>query len=201
VPEPLQGRPLVDVTGAFLGPEDHARDLLGPLRELGNPVMDTFGMVAAPAITHIFGDPEQPTPGMTHQTVLRELTADTIGALVESAGPASGSPLLMVALRHLGGALGAAPEGAGALDRLDGEFAMYGVGIPMAPEMAPVIDAHLDRVVEAVQPWSTGGDYLNLADRPSDASRAFRADTYARLSAIRSQVDPEGIFSASHPIV
>jgi FAD/FMN-containing dehydrogenase len=200
VPEPLRGRPLVDVTGAFLGGEDGARDVLGVLRELGDPVMDTFAMVDPPAITHIYGDPEQPTPGMTHHTVLRELTVDTISALVESAGPASGSPLLMVALRHLGGAVGAAPEGAGALDRLDGQFAMYGVGIPMAPEMAPAIDAHLDRVVEAVRPWSTGGEYLNLAERPGDASRAFRADTYARLKTIRSQVDPEGMFAASHPV-
>jgi hypothetical protein len=138
---------------------------------------------------------------MTHHAVLRELTPDTIDALVESAGPESGSPLLAVALRHLGGAVGEAPEGAGALDRLDGDFALYGVGIPMVPEMALAIDAQLDRVVEAVEPWSTGGEYLNLADRPGDASRAFGPDTYARLRTIRSQVDPEGMFTASHAVV
>ena len=77
---------------------------------------------------------------------------------------------------------------------------MYGVGVPMAPEMAPVIAAHLDRVVEAVEPWSTGGDYLNLADRPGDASKGFPVDTYARLREIRSQVDPAGMFTASHPV-
>jgi FAD/FMN-containing dehydrogenase len=71
----------------------------------------------------------------------------------------------------------------------------------MVPEMAPAIDAHLDRVVEAMQPWSTGGEYLNLADRPGDASRGFGAETYARLRAIRAKVDPTGMFSASHPIV
>jgi FAD/FMN-containing dehydrogenase len=201
VPEPLRGRPLVHVTGAFLGSEHEARDVLAPLRELGEPVMDTFGIVDPAAITHIHGDPEQPTPGMTHHTVLRELEPKTIDTLVESAGPESGSPLLAVGMRHLGGALGEAPEGAGALDRLDGEFALYGVGIPMVPEMAPAIDAHLDRVVEAMQPWSTGGEYLNLADRPGDASRGFGAGTYARLKAIRAQVDPKGMFSASHPIV
>jgi FAD/FMN-containing dehydrogenase len=201
VPEPLRGRPLVSVTGAFLGSEDEARDVLASLRELGQPVMDTFGMVDPAVITHIHGDPEQPTPGMTHHTVLRELEPDTIDALVESAGPESGSPLLAVGMRHLGGAIGEAPEGAGALDRLDGEFALYGVGIPMVPEMAPAIDAHLDRVVEAMQPWSTGGEYLNLADRPGDASRGFGAETYARLKAIRAKVDPTGMFSASHPIV
>jgi hypothetical protein len=137
---------------------------------------------------------------MTHQTVLREFAPETIAALVENAGPESGSPLLMVALRHLGGALAETPDGAGALDRLDGEYAMYGVGVPMAPAMAPAIEAHLDQVVQAMEPWSTGGDYLNLADRPCDASRAFPAETYARLREIRSQADPAGMFTASHPV-
>ena len=162
--------------------------------------MDTFATVPPAALCHIYGDPEQPTPGMTHQTVLRELTSETVDALVANAGPESGSPLLAVALRHLGGALAEAPDGAGALDRLDGEYAMYGVGVPMAPEMAPAIEAHLNRVVDAVEPWSTGGDYLNLADRPGDASNAFPEATYARLREIRAQVDPAGMFKASHPV-
>jgi FAD binding domain len=201
VPEPLRGRPLVDVTGALLGGEEEGRELLASLRELGDPVIDTYGMVPPAAICHIYGDPEQPTPGMTNQTVLRELTSDTIDAMVESAGENSGSPLLLVALRHLGGALGTAPEGAGALSHLDGEYAMYGVGVPMDPAMAPAIEAHLDHVVDAVRPWSTGGDYLNLADRPCDASNAFGTDTYARLKEIRAQADPAGMFTASHPVV
>jgi FAD/FMN-containing dehydrogenase len=200
VPEPLRGRSLVDVTGAFLGAEEQGRELLAPLRELGDPVIDTYAMVEPAALSHIFGDPEQPTPGMTHQALLRELAPETAEAIVENAGPGSGSPLLMVALRHLGGALAAAPEGAGALDLLDAEYAMYGVGLPMAPEMVPAIDTHLDRIVDAVEPWSTGVDYLNLAERPSDASRAFAPETYARLREIRAQVDPAGMFRASHPI-
>ena len=200
VPEPLRGRALVDVTGAFLGAEEQGRELLAPLRELGDPVIDTYAMVEPAALSHIYGDPEQPTPGMTHQTMLRELAPETAEVIVENAGPGSGSPLLMVALRHLGGALAAAPEGAGALDRLDAEYAMYGVGLPMAPGMAAAIDAHLDRVVDAVEPWSTGRDYLNLAERTSDASGAFAPETYARLREIRAQVDPAGMFRASHPV-
>ena len=200
VPEPLRMKPLVDVTGAFLGSHKAAQELLEPVRALGDPIADTFAAVDPAALCHIYGDPEQPTPGMTHQTVLRELAPETIQALVDNAGPESGSPLLAVALRHLGGALAESPEGAGALDRLDGEYAMYGVGVPMAPDMATAIAAHLDQVVDSVQPWSTGGDYLNLADRPCDASKAFPADTYTRLKEIRAQVDPAGMFTASHPI-
>ena len=67
--------------------------------------------------------------------------------------------------------------------------------------MAPTIHAALDTVVAAMAPWATGGDYLNFADRPSDASRAFDQETYARLREIKATVDPDGVFVAAHPVV
>jgi FAD/FMN-containing dehydrogenase len=200
VPEPLRGRPMVDITGALVGDLADAEELFAPLRSLTEPMIDTFAVMPAAGLCHIYGDPEQPTPGMTHQTLLRELTEDAVDALVDAAGPGSGSPLLMVALRHLGGAAGTAPAGAGALAAIEGEYAMYAVGVPMAPEMAAAIDEHLDRVVEAVQPWSSERDYLNLADRRSDASGAFPEDTYRRLRDVKAKVDPDDLFLASHPV-
>ncbi len=200
VPEILRGRPMIDVTGAFLGTTAEAEELLEPLRSVVEPMIDTFAQIPAPGLCRIYGDPEQPTPGMTHQTMLRELTEDAVNTLVEVAGPASGSPLLMVGLRHLGGAAGIAPAGAGVLGSLEGEYAMYGVGVPMAPEMAPAIDAHLDLVVSAMAPWSTGRDYLNLADRPGDASAAFDEATYRRLGEVKRRLDPDDLVRSNHPV-
>ncbi len=200
VPEPLRGRPLVDVTGAYEGDPAEGAALLDELRSVAEPFMDTFATIPAAGLCRIYGDPEQPTPGMTNQTTLRELTADTVDALVEAAGPGSGSPLLMAAVRHLGGALASAPENAGVLGSLDGEYVLYGVGVPMAPEMAGPIDAHLDRVIEAVRPWSSGRDYLNLADRPGDASNAFSADVYTRLREVKAERDPQDLFQSNHPV-
>ena len=191
---------MVDVTGAFLGPTAEADELFEPLRSVVEPMIDTFAQIPAPELCRIYGDPEQPTPGMTHQTVLREFTEGTVDALVDAAGPASGSPLLMVGLRHLGGAAASAPSGAGVLGSIEGEYAMYGVGVPMAPEMAPAIEAHLDLVVSAMAPWSTGRDYLNLADRPCDASAAFDVDTYRRLSEVKGRLDPDDLFRSDHPV-
>ena len=200
VPEPLRGRPVVDVTGAYDGDPAEGAALVDRLRAVAEPLVDTFASMPAAGLCRIYGDPEQPTPGMTHQTTLAELTSETVDALIEVAGPGSRNPLLMVALRHLGGALAEVPVGAGALGCLAGEYALYGVGIPMAPEMAGPIDAHLDRVVAAVEPWSTGRDYLNFADRPCDASAAFSPEAYRRLRDVKAQVDPEDLFQASHPV-
>ena len=201
VPEPLRGVPVIDVTGAYVGDAGEGAALLEPLRSLATPLIDGWAEIPASGLSRIYGDPEQPTPGLTHHTVLGELNAEAADTVLGVGGPESGSPLLMVGTRHLGGALATAPAGAGALGAVDGEHVLMGVGLPMAPEMAPAITAHLDKMVEAMEPWATGGHYLNFADRPSDGSRGFPADSYRRLLEIKAAVDPNGMFVAAHPIV
>ena len=181
VPEPLRGVPVVDVTGAYDGRPGRGR-APGGRAALGGAADDG----------HLRDHPgSRPLP---HQRRSRAAHSgddppDHAARAERGSGgrprrrgrPGSGSPLLAVSLRHLGGALASAPDGAGALATLEGEYAMYGVGVPMAPEMAGADRGHLDRVIDAVEPWSTGRDYLNLAERPGDASRRSRPSTYARL--------------------
>ena len=201
VPEPLRGVPVVDVTGAWAGDPAEGAALLEPLRSLAPPLMDAWAEMPASGLCRIYGDPEEPVPGLTQHAVLRELTAETVDALVELAGPGSDSPLLMVGTRQVGGALSRVPDGAGALGAVDGEHVLLGVGLVMAPEMVAPITAALDGMVATVEPWSTGGDYLNFADQPRDASGAFDADTYARLREVKAAVNPDGLFVAAHPVV
>jgi hypothetical protein len=65
----------------------------------------------------------------------------------------------------------------------------------------PVLNAALDRTVEAFEPWSTGVHYLNFADRPSDGSKGFDAQAWSRLLDVKKSVDPNGLFLAAHPVV
>ncbi len=200
VPEPLRGVPVFDVTGAFVGDAAEGAALLEPLRSLATPIVDGWAEMPAAGLSRINGDPEQPVPGLTHHTVIGELTPEAADAFVGVGGPESGSPLLMVGTRHLGGALASAPEQAGALGSVQGEHLILGVGLVMAPEMAPPVGAHLEKLVAAMEPWATGGQYLNFAERPGDASAGFDPDTYARLREIRGAVDPEQLFVPAHPI-
>ena len=200
VPEPLRGVPVIDVTGAFIGSAAEGAALLDPLRSLASPLIDGWAEIPASGLSRINGDPEQPTPGLSHYTVVGDLDPAAADAIIEVSGPESGTPLLMVGTRHLGGALASAPAGAGALGAVEGEHLVIGVGAVMTPDMAPPVTTALDTVVAAMEPWATGGDFLNFADRPSDASRAFDGDTYRRLREIKATVDPDGLFVASHPV-
>lgn len=200
VPEPIRGVPLADVTIAYAGDSAEGQALVEPLRSVGEPIMDTCDTVPAAALCRIYGDPEQPVPGLGHAAVLRELTPEAAGALAGLAGSASGSPLLMVALRHLGGALASAPADAGAMGALEGEYTLNAAGLPMAPEHVQPIDAHLDRLIDGMAEWGTGVDFLNFAERPADASTCFDAETYRRLLEVKAQVDPDDLFLSNHPV-
>jgi FAD/FMN-containing dehydrogenase len=200
VPEPLRGRRVVTLGAACTGGATEGAALLRPMRAIADPLMDTFAPTAAAELVHLHGDPEQPTPGISHHALLRELDAATADAFVAAAGPGSGSPLVSAELRHLGGALASAPEAAGALARMDGTYLMCGVGVPASPSDACVIDAHLDELVAAVQPASSGREYLNFAERRSPASAAFDAATLTRLAGVKRRVDPDGLFRSNHPL-
>jgi hypothetical protein len=89
-------------------------------------------------------DPEQPIPGLGHHELFGELSDEAIDALAEVEGPEAGSPLLLVMLRHGGGALRRAPDGAGALAKIDAAFAMNADGVPTSPEQGEAIVRHLD---------------------------------------------------------
>jgi hypothetical protein len=199
VPEPLRDRSVVAIDGAYLGAEADGAELLRPLRELGPLVMDTFATIPAPGLVRLHGDPEQPVPVIGDGFQVAEVTADAADAFVEVGGPGSGSPLLMLELRQLGGALAEAPESAGALGSLPDDYALYAGGLPMADGMAEAIGAHVERVREAMAPWS-GGRYLNFTEMPSDVGEAFDEATHARLREVKARYDGGDLFRGNHSV-
>jgi hypothetical protein len=200
VPEPLRGRPLLTIGAACIGGREHAERAVAPLREIGEPVMDTFDVVPAERLTGIHLDPAQPVPGLGHHTLLRELPDDAIEAFVGAAGPESGSPLLTVMIRHAGGALGREPENAGALARLEAGYSMLAYGVPTSPEVAEAIEAHHDLLCDAMSPWAAPGAFLNQSERPAPLEEIFSSETCARLAEVKRRWDPNGLIRANHEL-
>ncbi|MBN1530442.1 MAG: FAD-binding protein [Thermoleophilaceae bacterium] len=200
VPEHLRGVPLVDVTAAYAGPEAEGADLIRPLLDLGEPMMNTFATMPAAGLGALNGDPEEPVPGLGDGSLLGALPAEAVDAFVGVAGAESGSPLLSVQLRHLGGALARPADGGGATSSLDAEFALYAVGMAMGPDMAAATSAHVTKVGEALEPWSAGRRYLNFVDVPAPAALSFDDETYERLLSVRKRYDPDDLFRANHEV-
>ncbi|MBS1891886.1 MAG: FAD-binding oxidoreductase [Actinobacteria bacterium] len=198
IPEPMRGQDFAVIEAAALLPEATAAELLAPLRGLG-PAMDTFATQPPAGLAGLHMDPPEPAPYASYGMVLGEVPSEGLDALLAAVGPDSPSKLLSVELRHDGGALAKSDPSHGAMDRLPGEFLMYGVGIvPEPAAMAPTKE-WLAAMTEAMKPWDIGR-YLNFSDEPEDIGAAFPPETCERLRAAKAKYDPENLFHANHPV-
>jgi hypothetical protein len=199
IPEPLRGREFVMVEAAYLGDEGAGAELIGPLRGLG-PELDTFATIPALALGQLNMDPDQPAPFQGDGALLADLPDAAIDALVAIAGPGTGSPLTIVELRHLGGALGRPAPGGGAQPSLDAGFLLTAVGITPAPDLADAVRGQAQALKRALAPWQAGYDYYNSADTPAPAEAVLPAASYRRLQGIKAVRDPDQAIISAHAV-
>jgi hypothetical protein len=200
LPEPLRGKSLVDVTGAFIGDPAAGEELMRPLREIEGAVWDTWGVQPAPALRRLGMDPEEPVPGVGDSVTLGQLTPAAVDAVVALSGAGADSPLMGVQVRQLGGALGRDAKNAGALPKLGAEHIVFGVGAIFDPAARPPIESYLDKIQEELAPYSAGRRVLNFSDRPGDVAAGFPPAVWERLLATRARYDPAGMFVASQQV-
>ncbi len=197
LPPFLSGRRLVVVDGAILASDEHAADLLAPLRELA-PEMDTFGRLPASALTRIHMDPEGPTPSVSNSAVLEALPPEAVETLLAVAGPGSGSSLFSAEIRHLGAALSRPADAA--LASLPGEYLAFFVAIAPTPQIGAHGAADAARAAAAFGPWASGGRYLNFDDNVVDVSAGYPDAVWQGLESVRESVDPDRRLLANHPV-
>ena len=199
VPEPLRGRHMMVISAAFLGGIVEGAELLQPLRDLG-PEMDMFGPMPLEGLMRLHGDPEEPMAFASDHALIDELPDEAIDALVEKHGAGSGSPLMIVEIRQMGGAMGRVPDGAGALERVDGRFLAFTGGLTMEPADVEPVARVARAAMEILAPYSRGRTYLNFAEKVTNTRTAYSVATHARLQAVKAGVDPDGVMHGNHRI-
>jgi hypothetical protein len=200
IPEAIRDRPVLTMAAVCIGDQAEGEELVAPLREIGEPIIDTFAQVPSKQLGRIHLDPAQPVPALGHHALIREFPDEAIDVFVELADPGAGSPLLLVMLRQGGGSVARMPEHAGALDKIDAAFAMNAVGVPTTPELDEAIPAHLDRLHDAMQPWAAPGAFFNMSERPLPVEEILPPDTCARLAEVKRRWDPDGLIRANHEL-
>ncbi len=200
VPEPLRGVPAVSVDGVLLGDRTQGDELLAPLRAAAPTILDSWTEMDAAATVHVHGDPRQPVPLHSTHALLDELDEAGIDAFLGAVGEGSETALLKAELRQLGGALATVPAGGGATAAIPGSYLLFGAGTPTAPGAAGPIGTSLNRLAEAMRPWTTGRTYLAFAEDGGSARPCFDVDALARLARVREAVDPAGRLLPTHAI-
>ena len=195
VPEPLAGRLTVAVRYTAVGDLEEGERLLEPMRAVATPLMDTVATFPYAAIGMVHADPVDPMPVWENHTLLHSLDAAGVDALLAVAGQGSGSVQAIVELRMLGGAFAREPRHRSALCHRDAAFALTTIGA-LVPPVAELVPQHAATVLEAMAPWSTGGQLPNFgaATDPQRAARVYTEDTRAWLAALAQRYDPVGIF-------
>jgi len=196
LPPFLSGREVVIIDGANVGDQAAGDALLAPLRAL-EPEMDTFAMLAPVGLSFIHMDPEEPMPALSDAGLLDELTAEAVDAFLAVNGPGTDSPVILNEIRHLGGAL---RRGTGPSRGLQAGYATFFAGMPVVPELVPVIEAQLALTEAAMAPHHSGRRYLNFAERATDPAAFYGEDVLERLRQIKAEVDPSDVFRSNHPI-
>jgi FAD/FMN-containing dehydrogenase len=205
LPTQLRGRTLVAVRGCFSG--DHAAGVAlidGARKALGTADFDTFDVLPVADLASVSMDPIDPLPAHSHSEMIPNLTPDVIDALIDLAGPDSGSPLVMLELRQLGGALTGSPDMLSPMAHSTAVFSLNAIGVTPTPEATAAVQQHLRWIGQRLQGLSTGETYLNFLDldgATADRVRAaYSAADWNRLVTVKRRYDPGNLFRFNRAI-
>lgn len=206
VPEPLQGRFVLHVRFASLRPRDEAERLLAPMRAAAGTVMDTVRDLRYRETPSIYMDPPAPIPSIARAVALREVTAETVNALLTQLGPGSPSRLGFVELRPLGGAMRESPAVPNAVAGRSAHSSLFASGRGGRPELAQLVEEQLTALERAVAPWAQDEIMPNLlGERQGSTTEELRAvygpDRYDRLAEVKRKYDPANMFRMNHNII
>lgn len=177
--------PRIAIDSAHLGDAATARELLAPTEALPAPLSDSRAPLGVEEIGTITADPTDPAPGCSRAELLTRLEQPDLDALL--AAPIA--PLMVVQLRHLGGAFARpsdSPHGP-----LTEPFALYLFGVPGAPGSRERIQQRQAEIAAALP--TSGRVPLSFLDPSRGLADALPASSLRRLAALRSRLDPAGL--------
>lgn len=198
VPEPLRGRWTVTVDLTCLGDSAPAEAVIRALRAVAPPVLDTLGPVALARIGEITAEPTEPTPLLDIAPMLRDFDRSTIQALLDAVMPGSPSPLSVIQVRRLGGALARPPADHGALGHIADPFLLVAGAVVPEPGLAATTHEQLDTLERAMTPFATGRTAPNLG---RDPERLHPPEVLTRLREIKTRRDPHRVIRSNQPVL
>jgi FAD/FMN-containing dehydrogenase len=203
IPEPIRGKFVLHVRIAFTGSTSEGAALLEPLRAAAPVLLDTVGEMPYTDVGTIHNDPPDPAPFVERSALLRVLEPATIKVLLDMAGPDTDPPLVLVELRHLGGALTGPPARPSAVGFRDAAFSVF-MGTLGLPELVGPAHEFHTQLYDALAPWRVGGPFVSFLSGvdtdPAVVATAYEPADYARLRTLKSTFDPTNLFRINHNI-
>lgn len=204
VPEPLRGRFVAHARVAYLGSAAVGAELVAELRGAAPLLADSVAETPYREATSLHAEPVDPLPGYEAAAQLTGFPPEAVDAVLAVAGPDVDTPVLMVEVRQLGGALGRPPRLPNAVGNRHARFQVF-AGTAGEPGMADTFRPVLQGVVEMLKPWQTGTRQVNFLGpydaAPDAVATAYEPADHRRLRRVKAAYDPRNLFRINHNIV
>ncbi len=200
------GTPIVGMNICYNGPIAEGERVVRPLRSAGSPVLDQVGPIPYTAAQQLL---DSFYPFGLHSywksSFLKEISDGAIDTMVAYCGRRP-TPICHGIIEHqLGGAVRRADREATAFAHRDVEYSFMSLGVCADPGDAEICVRWAREFWAAMQPYSTGGVYVNYLGREADEGperikAAYGPEKYARLVALKNKYDPTNLFRLNQNI-
>jgi FAD/FMN-containing dehydrogenase len=200
--EDKHGLPLIAIVVVHTGTSEQAAADLAPIRSHGDPWADLIQLKPYVEQQSML-DATQPKGQHYYwkSEFVSELS-DQLLATVEAQFVGLTAPANQIVLFQVGGALGEHSEDDGAVGNRDAAYACVIASASAGAESVPANREWVRAAWAAVQPFSTGGNYINfqtddeVPDRIGDSYRG----NLERLAEVKARYDPTNLFRVNRNI-
>lgn len=192
LPPFLSGKTVVMVNGCYCGDVRTGQMMAQAWLDWKLPMVNSFHPMPFTQIDTISNDPKDPSAGKSSGGWLKDLSDETIDALLQHA---LGSQIMKFEVRYAGGAI--AHTHNNAFGHRGSDHLLQMVSVVPVPEIMPQIEALIAEFKAKMAAHLTGGVYMNFVEgreQREQTVNGFPADKYQRLTEIKARYDPNNVF-------
>lgn len=200
-PEEMHGETAVNLVASYSGDIKAGAEALQPLREFGDPILDSVRPQPYTELQQAFDDGvPKGNRWYSRAQYLDELSDDAIDTLVDQTDPLLG-PLTMVYFEPMGGAIAEIDPSETAFPHRNAAYSVHVLAGWTDPDKDEEMMKWTESIHEAMAPYSSGGVYVNLLSREED-NRIPEAygENFDRLREVKAEWDPENRFRLNQNI-
>jgi FAD/FMN-containing dehydrogenase len=201
VPGHLRGQVVLAVVAMYVGDPEQGASVIQPLKDLG-PAVDLIQPMPYTAFQAII-DPMAPKGFRSYWRgeYLKGLHDEAIDTFIRHGSElaAAGKPLSQMIIFRIGQGVAATAEDATAFSHRGANYLFHPISMWQQPAADDRLISASRAFCSAMQPFSTGGAYLNFT--PEDRVRDAYGDAkYTRLVALKDRYDPDNLFRLNQNI-
>ena len=203
-PPETHGKRVIILAAVYTGAIEDGERITKPLRELATPLIDLSGPIPWTAVQSAF-DPFFPKKVQLYyfkSRYLNNLDKEAIDTIVPLASNPP-APMVLIAIWHYGGAMNRKGPDETAFTGRDAPFLFSVDAIWNDPEETQNVVAYSRNFLKEIEPYSTGGMYVNFAGLGEEGEALVRSAygaNYEKLVALKNKYDPTNLFRLNQNI-